>query len=392
MDTEFLRVLDDDAAGPPRVDLSAVMVEGRRRRRRRHAGQAAIAVVAVGAVLTAVPVGLATVHHRRPAPSAVASPRPTEPTPEPSPTSVTCVLQELPVPAGANRSDVTGMDPTGRYVVGRVYPDGHPKDAVIWHDDLPETVAMPGSLPQLTDVTSAGVAVGGAYNGRTMVPYIYRDGRLTKLAAPAGTTAVAIGDQGTIGGTQEAKPGTDYPIRWATPTSTGTRLPLPSASWHGVVNDVDADGTIIGTISDGPTSILSRVMVWHPDGTTSQLPLPAIAGVNGLVATSIRHGVITGEYLISTPHELDFFPFSYDLATGRFTKLAGWVISGNGTGWVVGVGPFASSASTGLIKLPNLGGKPASDRATKISDDGHTIAGFVSDTNGVDHAVVWRCS
>ena len=265
-----------------RPTLMADVRAGARRRRRRHrvAGGTAIATVAAvvasavaagGLRSTAGPEDLSVTG------TAASSTKPDAP--------ATCRVDRLPVPAGHPRSLVTGGDPSGRFIVGRAYASRgfvakHP--LLIWDDGKPATVDMPGDDELFHDINSAGVAVGAAFTGHdTQSAYVYRDGKLSRLPAPAGTVeARAVGEDGTIvgnlgrGGPEEPR----VPLLWRDPTAQPERIPLPPGFPEGEAIDVDTDGTVVIMVSSagsrGPDGG-DHAYVRHPDGTGTLLPFTA---------------------------------------------------------------------------------------------------------------------
>jgi hypothetical protein len=404
-----LRGLDDDSFAPPLVDLTAAMATGRARRRNRRVAGAGATAVAVVAVVAAVPFGLGAIHHHSKEPVAAASNR-GAPTPTVSassaPTSLTCVEQRLPVPDRRLSTSATG-EPSGRYIEGNVYSSaGHLAEAVIWDNGkVSATFSIPGASDDagLVDISSTGVAIGTSYSGESERSWIYQDGKVSRLAGPAGAGAVAINDQGiVVGGLQPPGSGDETPIVWRTPTSTAKRLPLPSNSSGGEAEDIDADGTIVGTLYLTKNRGADEGVAWLPDGTIRILPLPDIKGVNGLQIRQIHDGIISAKAEIITENVSEFLPVTYDLKTGVYTQLPvdtmlmqasnarGWVIGSDGRGEEI----ILWTPATGAITLKS--GYPLNSplAITSITDDGHTIIG--TDTakkngKGVYFPVAWNC-
>ncbi|GIH18489.1 hypothetical protein [Rugosimonospora africana] len=407
--------LRDEEGAPPSVDLAAAMRMGRSRLRRRRTAQLSAGAVVAVAVVVATPATVQLV--REPAHPAVAptttlglaatsSPSPSpSPSPAAGPTSLACVESRLPVPQPNQEALVIGADPTGHYLVGRVYKSGHSSQVIIWHDGQFKTLTMSGSDPELRDITPNGVAVGTSFpSGLNSTGWIYQNGRLSKLKGPYGSQAVAIADNLTIGGT-ESKDGLEYPIVWHSPASTAVRLPLPGPNWLGSVDDVDSDGTIVGTVRPSVTSDANQGIVWHPDGSYQLLPLPTgvVAGANGMEVHSIRDGAIVAAGTVSDSSSKTMTPVLYRLSTGEFTALPGadlFIEAGNAQGWVAGSGsydmPAVYTPTTGIVRLPTLvphgtSTPPLGIVAGTISDDGLTIGGQDVDAHDVIHAVRWSC-
>lgn len=400
--------LRDDEAGPYSVDLGAAMRVGRSRRRRRRTARLSVSAVAAVALVAAVPTTLHLVRGSAEptASSTVALTAGASPSLSAGPTSLACVEARLPVPEANQEALVSGADPTGHYMVGRAYKDGHPTQVIVWHDGQFETVAMSGADPELVDITPAGVAVGRSFSsGLDSNGWIYQDGRLTKLKGPYGAAPRAIADNGTIAGTETTKDALAYPIVWHSPSSTAVRLPLPGPGWLGQVDDVDSDGTIVGTVRPSVTSDANQGIVWRPDGSYKLLPIPSgvVAGANGMEAHSIRGGSIVAAGTVTDKSSKTMTPVLYHLSTGEFTPLPKANLSigaGNAQGWIVGAGfygiPTVYTPTTGNVPLPTLVPHSTSSRlvgtvASTISDSGLTIGGQDLDAKDVIHAVTWTC-
>jgi hypothetical protein len=415
----LLQSLGDDHVNPPMVDLNLAMRTGRKRRHRRRVATTAGSALGVVAVIAAAPAAIHVVQHKAPAGVVVAaSPKtstatpPTTATPSTpaEPTSLSCLEARLPVPKAGQEGLVTGADPSGRFMVGRVYSGGHPTQVAIWDNGKITTTTIPGQDAEFLDITSEGVAVGESYVSSTApTGWIYANGHLSKLAGPDGSIPVAISEQGTIAGTEETKDGFRYPIVWHSATSNAARLPLPPGNTlGGQVVDVDSDGTIVGSVlqpsvvgaAGGP---LSRGVAWRPDGTVDLLPLPTdlVSGVNGLEIHSIRNGVITAAATISSKTGKTLTPVTYDLSTGTFTLLPEaniWIGAGNAKGDIAGdmnMTPAVYTPATGVVDLPTLRKNstttPLGSSANTISDDGLIIGGQDVDENNVITAVMWTC-
>jgi hypothetical protein len=399
--------LRDDGGRPPAVDLGAAMRLGRTRLRRRRTAQMSVGAVVAVAVVAAAPTTLHLVREpAHPTASPDAQPMVAAAQSPSGPASLACVETRLPVPRANQEALVSGADPTGRYMVGRVYEAGRPTSVIIWHDGQFKTLAMSGSDPELVDITPAGVAVGvSSPSGSDSTGWIYQDGRLTKLKGPYGAEPRAIADNGTIAGTETTQDGQTYPIVWHSPTSTAMRLPLPGPGWLGQVDDVDSDGTIAGTVRPSVTSDANQGIVWHPDGSYQLLPLPTgvVAGANGMEVHSIRDGVIVAAGTVSDSTSKAMTPVLYRLSTRELSPLPAanlFIGAGNAQGWIAGQGPHGIPAvytpTTGNVPLPTLvqhgtSTPPAGIDAQTISDNGSIIGGQDLDAKNVIHAVSWAC-
>ncbi len=409
-----LKVLGDAPVGPPAVDLTAAMRVGRGRLQRKRIGTAAVTVAAVAAVIAAVPVSInlvrGTSHHGAvadPSTTSVATATPSATSGAAAPTSLTCTEHELATPDPARESITSGADPTGQYVIGRLYGSHGPTQVAIWHAGTITTFTIPGMDAVLRDVTSDGVAIGASFQTETVqVGWVYANGKLSRLPGPAGAAPAAINESGVISGNVQIGIADGYPVVWHSASSTPERLAFPGSGWTAVAGDVDTDGTILGAVvAPGKDAVeQAQGAVWHPDGTITVLPVPTdvVPGATGLWVDSIRDGLITGEAVTGNKDEESFTPVTYDLATGTFTAVHATmrVRSGNGQGGIIGTGrdivPAVYTPGTGLISLPTL--LAHSDEhidlgadSGSISDDGHILTGQDVDRHDVIHAVEWIC-
>jgi uncharacterized membrane protein len=413
MTSDFdLRTLDAEPPTPSRVDVERAIAEGRRRRARRGAGYAGAAtltaIVVVGASVAAG--GLFTDTRPDVQPDAgstgVASAPPAYTIPgtpgwtAPSATAPTsCTLDRLPVPDDVPMALTSGADPTGRWIVGRSYPKAGSYQAVIWHDGTPTKVAMPGELEEsLQDVNSTGTAVGWSFEGTAEdsgpVPYVYRDGEVSRLPGGERGQALAVNDIGAIAGDSGGAP-----VVWPSATEEPTRLPLPAGVSTGGATAIDEDGTVVGNVND------ERPYVWFADGTHRELPLPTLDGApasSGLVF-SVRNGWATG--LANTGSDTGVkgaegtpTAVRWNVRTGEvrvFDELDVRASTANAQGWQVGSdkqGNAVLMTDAGKVVLPDLGTHgPLSVIPSTLSDDGRVISGQADDTTGTIKAVVWRC-
>ncbi|MDQ7904098.1 hypothetical protein RB614_06120 [Phytohabitans sp. ZYX-F-186] len=397
---ELLRSLDDEPRTPSTVDVRRAVADGRRRRARRAVGYTGAAAVTVLAVAGASVVAAGLVRDTAPRAGAIAGP-PTATTPAAAPPA-SCALERLPAPDGAPMALVTGADPTGRYLVGRSYPRPGQYQAVVWHGGTATKVLLPGDLEEsLTDVNSAGTAVGWSYTGGEgdagPVPYVYRDGTVSKLPGVARGSAYAVNDAGAIAGADES----GHALLWRSATAPPTRLPVPAGTSEARASDIDEDGTVVGTLD------YERAYVWLPDGTHRQLPMPAIDGEPAATATvdSVRDGWATGMATNGIGRKGDgakgvkTAAVRWNVRTGEVRVLDGLehVDATNAHGWQVGAdgqGRAVLVAGDRTVVLPDLADRAPdglSTIASTLSDDGRTIGGQSDDASGTIQAVVWRC-
>ncbi|MFG3302804.1 hypothetical protein [Micromonospora chersina] len=405
-----LRWLDDEPAGPPRVDLPGAIREARRRRRNRRvaaAGAVALGVLAVAAL----PVALGGDGRAAPAPAGSPSPstRSSEPRPA-GPWQGICTATLLPVP-GDPRGAVTGGDPDGRWLVGRRAPQGQGRldfGLLVWEGDRVREVELPGSMQKLTDVNRAGLAVGSSSgDGRDSRAWAVRDGEVVGLPVVRSGGATAVNDAGRIVGYRNLvpeKPWIQRPVVWDSYRSRPVDLPLPGPRWEGTAVDIDEDGTILAAMSDGHPDKPARAVVWRPGAARPEvLPLPRLPGgkADRFLPLSLAGGWVTGtaerDTKVVPRNGMTSYPVRIDLRTGRAEVLKGvlWAGTGNGQGWLAG---WVADDVPGVItdtrsvKLPVPDGWRGERQGavTSFSDDGRVLGGKLESDDQV-RPVRWTC-
>lgn len=402
--TDLRQLLDDVAGQAKHYDITErALVGGRRRRNRRRLVVSTSAALAV----TSVVIGLNVLPQRQETMRLL---------PQESPIggATTCTVHELPPPPGYPRqSFIQGGDPTGRYLVGQVYR-GDNQYPVIWDNGVAKAVPMQGTEPRLHDVTATGVAVGSSLMGDDAgldgVPWVYRDGSLSRLKGFR-ANAMAINERETVVGRVNNLPGV-----WRTATAAPEPLPLPPGSWlDGSATGINEEGYIIGWATPrGPTKTKGGgpivALLWRPDGSVHQLALPQ-------------------EYRQPTPY-VQPWSIQGDWITGTLTALRGgtavslrWRISDgavqalpdigfarviNRLGWIASVSPPRLTTGPGQtmdlptdipgyrgMKLPD-GSYRIDANVSVISDDGRTLAGTLNNSEPEKPfgsiVVQWTCS
>ncbi|MFE9204009.1 hypothetical protein [Micromonospora sp. NPDC007230] len=407
-----LRWLDDEPAGPSRIDLPGAIREARRRRRNRRvaaAGAAALGVLAMAALPAALD------GDGRAAPAPAASPSPSMPLPEPRPTGPwqgICTATLLPVP-GDPRAAVTGSDPDGRWLVGRRAPQGQGRmdlGLLIWDGDRVREVQLPGSMQELTDVNRAGLAVGSSLGaGNELQAWAVRDGEVIRLPGGTSEGATAVNDAGRIVGYRSLghawEPGfKQLPVVWDSYQSRPVDLPLPGPQWEGAAIGIDEDGTILAAMSDGHPDKPTRAVVWRPGAARPEvLPLPRVPGgkADRFLPLSLAGGWVTGtaerDTKVVPRNGITRYPVRIDLRTGQADVLKGtlWSGTGNGRGWMAG---WVSDDVPGVItdtrsvKLPVPDGWRGERQGgvTSFSDDGRVLGGKLESDDQV-RPVRWTC-
>jgi len=426
-ESDLLKSLDDEPRTPSTIDVRRAIAVGRRRVVRRGAGYAvaaaATAVAVTGASVAAGLVSHAPSHaaatgapHTGIATSAPPKPQYTIPgnagwTPPAATPPTSCTLSKLTAPSNAPMALVAGADPAGRNIVGRSYPKAGGYQAVFWHDGTGRNVLLPGNLEeQLTDVNSTGTAVGWSYTGTTEadtgpVPYVYRDGKVSKLPGVRRGSAYAINDAGAIAGADEEH---HAAVVWPSATAKPILLPVPAGTKGATARDIDEDGTTVGNLDN------TLPYVWFPDGTHRELPLPDLDGKPAATAQvfSVRNGWATGvaangagrsgakDPAAGKANGAGAVPVRWNLRTGEVSVssvLHGPASAVNAQGWQIGTdkqGRAVLVAGTAPVILPDLATHEPNGLSTiptTVSDDGRTIAGQSDDATGTIQAVVWRC-
>ncbi|MEV4509560.1 hypothetical protein AB0K00_11445 [Dactylosporangium sp. NPDC049525] len=389
------------AGGQPRgastVDIAKAIADGDRHHRRVRlvgsAGAGATVVLVAVAGWTVV-----TDAPQKPAPAATSARASSgSPSAGPSPTAARgCTVQQLATPAGEGpKAIVSGSDPTGKYLVGRTYPDGHPS-TVVWENLQPRKVPMQGDDPTLSDATSGGVFVGSSFTGYdTTSAWVYKGGKFAKLAG-ANAAARAINEREVIVGIVQGKP-----AMWASPTAQPTMLATPPGKgWTGAATGIDEDGTIVGTLQGGPGGE-GQAYVWGPDGTVRKLAQPTVKGkpASTYNAGEIRDGWVVGWAAYDEPNRGPRWLGAprWNLRTGALDTTDGVFTAINAQGRIVGQLDVVAPDGT-KVTLPLPGGleaKTAMVNTGTISDDGSIIAGYLNTRDGsLDEqpiSVVWKC-
>ncbi|MER7284029.1 hypothetical protein ABT369_57440 [Dactylosporangium sp. NPDC000244] len=355
---------------PSKVDIGRALRDGRRRERNRRALAVAAAAIAVGA--TIVGVSAFALDRRAPAP-------PADETPSPS----GCSVHRLPTP-GDDPGTVAAVDPGGGYAVGRLDTDGR---VLVWASGvLQVTENAPQPDPSPAAVNAAGIVVGNSGTG----PWMLRDGAFKRLATPPGAEQVmvaAINAGGDIAGTATTGK-TGRIVRWNAAHPDQVTY-VTSAATPAVATAIGDDGTIVGTQGG------AQAARWSPDGTVRPLNRPSgrpALGASGLAGDwafgfyedsgmwfnhGVRWNLRTGE-----SKELgDFAPGAID-ATGRMfgTRMLGPENT-----------PPALWRDGEVLDLPVLSpGQSAT--VTSASADGRLVAGFLFKAkNDPIVAVRWAC-
>jgi hypothetical protein len=409
--------MDDDAdvraflnrADPPpsRVDLTTVIADGQRRVRRRWAVAAAGTTAAVLAGLVGVPAALAAmrdgpsnhpaaVADSSPSPVPVTSPStsiidPPGPPPSPSPTRSTtgvCVAHPLALPSGVKRVRVSGVDPTGRYIVGQ--EDGKQFRGIMWTDGKPAILPISEYAVEVDAVNEHGVATGIATDKAGKVEYVFRyaAGKVTKLTNVPGYTHAfptpvinATGDIVVNAEPPGSSEGADsIAMIWKAGSTVAERIPLKATDNVMAITD---DGTLVG--AHYTNSMADGAAAWTPSGQETVLQHPA--GTTA-AAYAARGDWATGGVWPGPGREPTGAPL-WNIRTGALKMLPGGVASAvNSSGLVITEDFQLVRADGPAPQLP----APAPGRrnhATALSDTG-LVVGMVTDDK-TSTAMTWTC-
>jgi hypothetical protein len=311
-----------------------------------------------------------------------------------------CTVERLALPSGDAHGRVFGMDPDGRFIVGRTgqAPGTSRLDLLLWNGGQPRRVEVPGERQVPRDVNVAGIVVGtteirsaaGPIEGRA---WVYREGEVTLLPGTRLTEALAVSDTGVVVGTDDT-----HPVVWRPSAAAPSALPVPGAMSTGQANGISADGqTIVGMLRSGS---LMRPYVWPADGTPRELPLPVVDGDTAMEASAQS---ITGDWVagMATTRRSDKgMPVRWNLRTGEvkvFPKynLAGITVSADGRLTARGGGGRAVLlGGRETLTLRRLGDATSlPDTAQAISQDSRSIAGnAASGKAGGTAPVLWHCT
>jgi hypothetical protein len=193
-------------------------------------------------------------------------------------------------------------------------------------------------------------------------------------------------------------------VLWRSPTAQPEELALPHWATTGSAHAIDEDGTIVGNAAPEGSFGNTRPIVWHPDGTVTELPIDIELGdqrANSVWADQISNGWVAGRAEIVRDWDIVAASTAalWHLPTGQ-RQLRPSVTNDtllNAQGWVLGRTPIAPSSlalvtSSGQQATLTLSGAAADSwvRVAFFSADGRTLAGTVNLDND-SHPIIWRC-
>jgi hypothetical protein len=405
-----LKILLDEVADEARLYpvVASAKARGRRRRRLRRVLAVGTASVAVLTLATGVYIGL----NRDAGAGSVPVGASASPTATGLVLPASCTVTRLPTPDGYPlKAVVMGMDPTGRFILGRAYPgDGRP-NMLVWDNGVVDAARMPGSEPQLVDVNSSGLAVGyTVYADDTFQAFVYRDGVLTKLADNA--SAWQVNEAGAILG-QFGFGTTWQPVLWPSVSAQPIPLQLPADLPHALPAQLTDDGTVIGIVyrTDSPGGVFraTQPALWHADGTRVDLQWPAVDGPDSEPRSDYQLSEGRGDWVVLAAGgnpAAGSAQYVWNVRTGEIRPLAEAAELIGARAWSAAANsrlPDATLVSAeGSLTLPRLPeidyGDPleTSVAVRGISEDGRTITGYLTRlqaTFGYDDnlPLVWHC-
>ncbi|MET8089314.1 hypothetical protein [Micromonospora sp. NPDC005220] len=364
----------------PRVDVRRAVRDGRRRRRRRRVGGiAALTMLAGVGVVGAVQVGGTT---SRPAPTTSALAVPPAATARPP---VTCQASWLSQPIGGPVAVATGVDPTGRHIIGDIGSGQEDGRVVLWTDGRP--VVLPKTARHAAAVNASGQVVGTNGDG---TGWVYGDGKLRFLATPPGYDAVlvhGVNARGDIVGTARRSDDTHQAVRWSTDRPQTYRLVGQRGS---AAAGITEDGTIVGAMGELP-------YLWTPQGVGKALAVPdgypraSVESAHGEWAIGMAPGGTQGG-------AVQMLPVRWNLTTGAVSLVlypGASGIAGNGEVLVADGAPLVVAPDGTSRRLPGRPEVRATEAGTYsaegISDDGLTVVGSVYEDQAY-RPLVWRCA
>ncbi len=292
-----------------------------------------------------------------------------------------CVGHALGLVNGVKETLAHGMDPTGRYSVGRNYPPEDYATPMLWDRNRATPLNLGGIDDVMHAVNAHGVAVGSGYGTGG---WVYLDGKLHQVI---GGEPVAINEKGQMVGGLNL---------WPSPLAAPARLPLPAGAENGGASDIDDDGTIVGSVGAADNYV---PYVWAKDGTGYPLTVPVYQGapLQYLRPTAVRNGWVVG---YGYPSGMAPVAVRWDLATGVvevFPEMED-AHDVNVMGWFVGKGSSGHALMSNgkqFKQLPDVfpfAGEFAWNVGYGISDNGRTMAGtVVEDQTWMNRAVKWNC-
>lgn len=294
-----------------------------------------------------------------------------------------CSVKKLEEPDGTTSSEATEGSSDGELHIGYTHVDGRTQ-AALWSlgetdHELPD---VEGFSPTGVNDDNIVVGTGGEERASDRTSYLYYDGEIRTLEAPAGETA-AVADINAAG--DSVGHGSDgSALLWRLDSEDEPRrLSSPHGDARAV--SIGDNGRTSGSADgkDGETV----PALWHSDGEFDELP--------GL--DDAEHGVaasVSGDFAVGTsgPSPDASADVMWNLAENTVTELPDSLAEAND---INESGVVAATTDDGhaavvddgdLTELPRLAG--GESKAESITDSGQ-VAGSSQDAAGNWHAVVW---
>lgn len=366
---------------PTRVTVDALVEAGRRRAFRRRSWQAAGGVALATGLLVAVPTMV--IGDPAPPPTVVVAPttsaRPTPPK--------ACQDTILRAPAGVTDVAASGVDPSGRYIIG-YHSKGQNFLPLLWTDGVPRKLPLVAPSTQLTSVNRNGVVAGLAEGPNFQYAFRYENGRYTRLRTPPGMDWIypypTMNSAGDI--VINAKPPrasgshSGVSLLYKAGSSTPITLPLPT---NANVYDITDDGTIVGGLQkDGGAD---SAYAWDRNGRSRKLE--SVPGRRSMVYSAEGDWATGGLW----PEDGDATPALWDLRTGKLTQLRtaeGPGLAVNDDGWVLADNKLVRDGQEAPLPIP-----PDQEiRALGVSDTGLVVGHAVTSVgNTIVAPHAWQC-
>jgi uncharacterized membrane protein len=216
----------------------------------------------------------------------------------------------MPVPAGTQSASIGGGDPSGKYLLGNSTDTSGQTHTLLWTGGAVQDLGV--SDQHLMDIDSSGEIVGDTpADGDGGQVYVRAYGQTITLSAPGSpldTEAVGISNDGEVAGTAfyQDNERDGYAVAWS-PGGSVDKLPRPSGFNTAQATGIDADGTVVGTVTDmdwpDAETLNEKAIAWFPDGTWKLLPgLDSDSFTEGV---AISNGTVIGNVADGDPLEWD---------------------------------------------------------------------------------------
>jgi len=294
-----------------------------------------------------------------------------------------CLQRPLATASGLTGVGASGAAPAGRFVVGSGARSDGRQSIVRWHDGVPTQLGVTGDWVQAVDASDDGQILISSDAGNLR----YRDGVAEALPTPAGyadarVTAIDNAHGLAVGHATDANGQNGHAVVWSAANEPRV-LPIPTGFNHAVANDIDDDGTVVGTVQDWDWDNAhvraQSAVLWRPDGTVHTLP----ASGDHPEAIAVRNGTAVGtdagqavRWDLTTP------------ATPATTVAPGKATAVNDRGDIL-IGTDAAITGQGLRPLEQKDPGGASGIAPAAITNTRYLYGTDSFTN---KPVTWNCN